>query len=796
LREKPQSLASDYVSRNLERLGIRIDGRNVVTHGSIDNTKKIVIDNLYADAVVPNLMSRDCTLLENTRAPSRLYNSSAKTFIYTFVYSVSSSYAMTSGYISGVYINSLDGWHQPLVSSTPYIFAFHHFEGTTWRISADPQKVDGPIGRVIGPGWVNFNGDNVLFGRTPSAGLTTIKSRGNIDENNYSDTTLGWQVRHCIWYDRLYRFLKKGGNNNWEFDDISALGYGSIRRADCSPPSGGWVPYGDTRFIPTPKGLIALNIAIDQCKVNYWYREADSWSGWETVYQHKSRCTDFIISNGTERQERGNTSVQFPWGTGIGTPRSSPGEYVNMAVQQKVGGVNKLVMYRWTADIPPDNPVIINVIDADGSSGVLDASEDIKLEWVFSGEGQSQTAIRIERKITKPDDSTNTTYLNGSGNWSSSKQVISTSAKERTIRGGWGSVGETVEFRLQVRNENNQWSGWSDPVSILADSSPKVTSFAVSGTDIIWKFVDESKVVSWRARVVDSGGTTVHDSGLVSGLPPRDVGNRRGISLRGRLLNGRYTISVEWWNNNGLKSSPATYNFNWNLSLLNLYNRSFNALSFREDGGLVIQLDWPSVPRSYWVRKKLKDSDGNIISQWDSKKYTGGRTAEDIVDYMVPLRSSNMELSIITESSSGGLSESNSVELPELDVTKEVDGRVVATQLINLDNSIAYELVVSYIRGKVISNVKFHTFADGRQRAVSGYELKNPLELRVPVLSYNLQQALERDVGKTFVLRTLEGHLEEVVLGDIFDDHRAKYENTPEAGGGGIHLVRLGYAQR
>jgi len=793
--KKPQSLASDYVSRSLERLGVRLDGDNVVTHSTIDNQEKQVLNNKPDGNLIPPLVAKDCTFVENARAVRKLQVRGRT--IYEVYYAVSGTYGMTSGYLSGVYINSLDGWHQPLVSSTPYIFAFHKFNGATWRITADPKRLDGPIGRVVGQGWVELNGEGVNYTNTDFFSLLVDEERGNIDTNNYNDTTLGWQVRHCLWYDRLYRFLKKGGNNNWEFDDIAALGYSSIRRADCPPPSGGWVPYGDTRFVPTPKGLIALNIAIDQCKVNYWYRESDSWSGWETVYQHKLRCTNFtgsIVTN--NRRESGGSSTQFPWGTGIGTPRSSPGEYVNMAVQQKVGGVNKLVMYRWTADIPPDNPVIINIIDADGSSGVLDASEDIKLEWVFSGEGQRQTAIRIERKITKPDNSTNTTYLNSSGNWSSSKQVISTSDKERIIPAVWGSVGETVEFRLQARNENNQWSGWSDPVSILADSAPRVTSFAVSGTDIIWQFADESRVASWRAKVTDSGGAAVYDSGLSSGLPPKDVGNRRGISLRGKLLNGRHTISVEWWNNNGLKSSAATYNFNWNLSLLNLYNRNFSALSFREDGGLVLQLDWPSTPRSYWVRKRLKDSDGNTVSQWDSKKYSGTRSDVDIVDYMVPLRSSNMELSIITESSSGGLSESNSVTLPELDVTKEVDGRVAATQLINLDNSIAYELVVSYIRGKVISNVKYHTFADGRQRAVSGYELKNPLELRVQVLPYGLQQSLERDVGKTFVLRTLEGHLEEVVLGDISDDHRAKYENTPEAGGGGIHLVRLGYAQR
>ena len=320
---------------------------------------------------------------------------------YTTYPKITRTLGLLQGWESGVYCSTLDGWFDPPAAQTGYFFVFDGITQSTWRLSADPGRLDQPIGPVVTEDWVFMGG--IIYNNSvndPNRFDTKYELIQDSSNSNpiavsrygsYADINSGWQVRHAMSGNKLYRWLKKGVNSSWEFIEMDAFGFEFEDRALLPPPTGGWTDYADTRFCVTPRGVIAVHISQTECKVSHWQKSANSWSGWVTVYTGKIRCYE-----GSRK-----TTTRFPHGTGIGCSRSTPGEYVDIVAQQRSEDTtgndttkNGLYYYRWNVDAAPDRPNILNIDNGETKS----LNEPLTLEWDFSDPGGGgQTGFRVRR---------------------------------------------------------------------------------------------------------------------------------------------------------------------------------------------------------------------------------------------------------------------------------------------------------------------------------------------------------------------------------------------------------------
>lgn len=373
-RKLPLVMGQDYLSNVLSNFGYTFNPDQSLGYGTLDP------NGLRKQANHPGgrRIQNDLTFLEPHNTGNYI----------TEVY-CTQAYFNIQGMLCGVQCTTLDGWHERPTAQTAFAFIFDTQTMSTWRVSADPARLDAPVGPPVSGTWVDRNGIRfnvdgdvesyyVYNMHSGSAQARPIAIRRS---DSYADLTDGWQVRHCMAGNKLYRFVKKGPDASWEFVEIDAFGFEYEDRAGLAPPSEGWVDYADTRFVPTPNGVIAVHIAIDECYANHWQRSADAWSGWELIYTGRVRCTP---------------TGDYPLGTGFGCSKSSPGEYVDIAVQHRAGGSNGVYYYRWSANAAPDNPVILSPDNGE----VLNSEDELRIDWQYSDPGgDTQSHYRVRRTI-------------------------------------------------------------------------------------------------------------------------------------------------------------------------------------------------------------------------------------------------------------------------------------------------------------------------------------------------------------------------------------------------------------
>ena len=500
------------------------------------------------------------------------------------------AYLLVAGIQFGVYCSTLDGWHNSPNVNDPYMFIFDSVTRTTQRIPANPELLPSIVGPQIDGAWGS-----------------------------------GWQVRHCITGDRLYRFIKTSSVGGWAFHDIDAFGYEFKTRASLVAPTGGWRSNNITSFIPTPKGCIALHFDVVRCDVNYWNKETNLWTGWEAVYTGRTRCSP---------------SSTFPEGTGVGCSKSSPGEYVDIVAQQRVGGANALYYYRWAAEVPPDTPNITNLISGEAH----DRSEELEIIWDFKDPGDFQSSVRINRNILGV-----LTYWNGRSWVENEGAALNHSDQRITILENWAPANGDVSFRVQVKDNNDTWSGYSEWVTIYADTADEVTiTFPVANSRIVneaprlsWRYPANSEPASYRIKIYERDGiergSLVHDS-EDRRYESKDL--NESYVIPDGLINGNYIGVVTWKTRSGLESGEAVVNFTVALKEVRLPNVSVEVVD--KDGnkakgdigvGFKVRAEWkdnvsPEPVRAF-LYKRLSNNE-------DYKLLTGDEEFDELEDEGIP----------------------------------------------------------------------------------------------------------------------------------------------------------------
>ena len=260
-------------------------------------------------------------------------------------------------------------------------------------MSADPGRLDSPVGPPVAADWVSRSGtsytgryhDSVPFGRSNAyifVGNTyPTMDPGRLVSNNQGDNRYVWlmsvyqsaagignfipwidggQVRHCIKGNRLYRFAShvESSRRKWVFDDIDMIGEEHIVRPVLETPpntfqsstdSNYW-RHADTRFVPTPHGVIAVHGNAASCSVSYWAEGRDTWTDWSFVYGAQPTTQDTIPR-------------PYVPATQWGCVKSSPGEYVDIVAVRRIrisGSLyeNRVTYHRWSAGDLPLQPTM------------------------------------------------------------------------------------------------------------------------------------------------------------------------------------------------------------------------------------------------------------------------------------------------------------------------------------------------------------------------------------------------------------------------------------------------------
>ena len=683
------------------------------------------------------------------------------------------------GFLAGVYCTTMDGWHQKPNSNTAFTFVFDRAIQNTVRVSADPNRLDFPVGPKITGQWLQLGGAN------PSSGL-----------NPSVTNSQAWQVRHCMSGDRLYRFVRKGGNTGWQFDDIEAFGFSSISRETLNTPAGGWMSPADTRFVPTPQGVIAVHLSEVKCIVSYWNKNSELWSAWETVYENRQRGilrrpvntrsfdaqrSSASVNFPTNRNY--NSSNKFPQPAGCGVVRSSPGEYVDIAVFQRdssrdsagMANPNSIYYYRWAADLPPDTPSIISP----GNGEIKNLSETLNIVWNYSdASGNTQSAYRLRRTI-----GTETRYWKAStGSWESGEIENSRTQSNVTVAAGWGPGPGNVSFEVAVKNSEGAWSGYSDLITVYGDRAGPVSHmFAGRWPNVEWRFPANSSPQSFRVRVY-RGNDLIYNSGRLNIDDLTDRSGTKVFNTRYSIANGSYRLEVVWWSSSGLESSASSINFRSALSLPYRPNtRSIAVVDSVVVSYTATFLRVGGRPNAVAVEfyKRLK-RDPSI--EWkatanvtlDDRAEANGYISRAILkdEFVKSGEEYQYSLHILGANYSRYIDSWRDAPIVELDTVR----------LTKVDGTETRSFRGSSMSGSISANISTAPFADGSQKSIYGYDVVNPIEIKFSSLSLSDKEWLENNVGLTYVLRLPIGTLDKVLIGDVRFDHDARHGDDDSTG--------------
>ena len=787
----PRGVSIDYLANVLSVFGVQWDDRTLSMY-----LRPLTKDNTQNRSF---FIMNDLTMYAQNQRNAR----SGGTSSWWTEADVHAVHALLEGWNQGVYCTTLDGWHQRPFAQTAFMYVFETTSMRTWRVSADPNRADGPIGRAITGAWTNRNGLDVTWAsdrRSIVNDTRTLRPIDVIDGNNDKAIAIraavnprnavgnerstaltraenigtvnladGSQVRHAMYNNKVYRWVKLGRNAVWQFDELESLGTSSVRRADLSAPAGGWNANTDTRFCVTPSGVMAVHFSTTECLVNYWNRGSDTWQGWNTVYSGRTAPPTGL----------------FPTGAGVAASKSSSSEFVDIVALEgnNRGSTGANVRFsRYSVDAPPLQPVIT----APDNGDILNSNNRIALAWSYSDPGgRGQRGIRVRRTV-----GTTVTYRDGNGQWTNSPNYVIPTNSQRIALGNWAPSAGNVTFEIAVQDDAGSFSPFSLPITVRADPVGRVTLRSLNLNGVFgWAYPIGAQVETYSYTVETPSGF-VYESPIIQAASSssQDIDITEVDEISG-LESGQYTVTVQWTSRNGIQSPVATATTTITVPANSQITPTQAALRYMDNPAssqygavsvlvrYTIGSDLPNVGRVL-VYKAQVDAVTNSEGEY---YYIGVATPTGVqsapyqyFDYFVA-SGQTYAYRIVTVTNRKILSSFVGGRVTPVLSTVHLD------EVSDNDPEHRTLSVTQYVRGKE-SNIKSGVFADGTQRYMVGYEYLQVAHLVCrndeEEIRLSLEQWLYDNQGKEFVLRLPNGLMERVLLGDVDISHRAEQGDT------------------
>ena len=243
----------------------------------------------------------------------------------------------------------------------------------------------------------------------------------------------------------------------------------------------------------------------------------------------------------------------------------------------------RTVVYSGKVDTPPGKPVLESP-----DEGVHSIQDPLSVTWQFDDFGDTQSGYSLRRRRGQ---STDYEYYGGFS-WGETPVVISSSTQGVLLPSGWGrdkpdGPDGDYWFSVSAYDSSGNPSVWSDEVRVIPSFAPPPTitvprdapnnRFTVTVPSVEWTIPSSVTQGHYRVQILSYPNfQVVWDSG-------EREGSEKSVSLSQEqvtLTTGLYSVSVQYWNTEGLGSSESTKVFSVDLVPPEVLSARFDPVTY------------------------------------------------------------------------------------------------------------------------------------------------------------------------------------------------------------------------